>query len=69
MQSILGYRKTILDHEVNGSVPYMAPELFSKRWSSLVRAAQKQPEIRTRGGGEGEGLSGDSEVRDVFFAL
>lgn len=22
---------------VNGSVPYMAPELFTKRWSSLVR--------------------------------
>eukprot|EP00913_Durusdinium_trenchii_P022938 g21539.t1 len=23
--------------QVNGSVPYMAPELFTKRWSSLVR--------------------------------
>lgn len=26
--------------QVNGSVPYMAPELFSKRWSSLVRDSQ-----------------------------
>lgn len=26
--------------QVNGSVPYMAPELFTKRWSSLVRDSQ-----------------------------
>eukprot|EP00435_Cladocopium_sp_Y103_P023776 s2219_g5.t1 len=37
--------ESLSEGQVNGSVPYMAPELFTKRWSSLVRDSQGDRQV------------------------